>query len=240
MGLRYPGIFSSSFAGAPMAAPTLHDFVYFVGSTSAASHSMPLITGTPTPGALSYTTDDIGIVVSASDASNSPTLVDTGWTLIADDTWDTGHLKKWWKRLTSGGLPDPFVVNRSVDGRSILAMLIVRSAHLTAPIGQTPFGTAASGSIANCPDLTTAGPNRLILRLYAQRFGNHTDDTGYPSATTGLFLQGTNGSIANHATLGIAWETVAGASVAVGAKAFAPTGGSPDANGAETIEVIPP
>lgn len=200
---------------------------------------MPLIAGSPQPGALSYAANDLGIVWAVNDNGPTPSLADTGWTSLGADSWAAGRAYKWWKVLSAGGLPDPFVVNLSATRLAMIGLLIIRGAHLTAPIGGSPYANSVDAlTVAPCPALTTGGPNRLILRAWQARQGNWTDNTGYGTGVTGLFLQGTNGGPSN-CTLGIAWENELGAGVNVGTHTFAPTGGTIDHNGAETIEVIP-
>lgn len=163
----------------------------------------------------------LGFIVNGSGVQtlNLPTnWADADAGTIAHDSL-SAFLTRWmWDVIGANQASQEFTISGSTD-EWWPGVVRISGAHATTPIHQIAFDTSQTTTDPVSPDLTTTVDNCLIVRIMITRDVSLTDDTGYPSGTTGVFVRANVGAEVP-VYVGVAWEEKATAG-AVGTKTWA-------------------
>lgn len=161
MGLAYRRRNRLFLLGEDTPAPNFVTFAHTDGSTGAATRTVPI---SGTAGQLWIGVVHISV---GSSTISAPTASGATWNEIFSISHASNSnfkLAAWWKAL-AGAESNP-VFNATNSDEWGAYVFVFNGTDLTTPIG-TEFATTNSGSSASpvCPDVVTAGDNRLLLRL---------------------------------------------------------------------------
>jgi hypothetical protein len=136
----------------------------------------------------------------------------SGWSLpiidISHNETVQIKMKMWWRILTGATSNPAFTISNGSDewGAGVLAF----KGAATTPIDVAATDNNDTGNSPICPDATTTGANRLILRLFADAASIASQDANYPASTTGIFARNIVGA-ENSQSVGAAYHTQASA-----------------------------
>ncbi|MDH5378099.1 MAG: hypothetical protein OEX00_07250, partial [Gammaproteobacteria bacterium] len=158
----------------------LESYSIYESTAGATSHTVDKPTGT--------VDDDLLIAILNTDGAGETLTAPSGWTAIFD-TIDTqaSAFRVWYKIASSEPASYTFTVTSSES--CVLAVLRLSGHDLTNPIDVNGTDTQANTSPYTCPSVTTTVSNAWILRCFGADDGDVTEDSGYPSGHTGIFVR---------------------------------------------------
>ena len=148
------------------------------------------------------------------------------WTPITGNTGG-GHTSRSWYKIAGASEAGPYTFTVSSTEEIVIGILRISGADPSNPI-HTKSSTNTGTS--NSPDalaLTTTVADTLILRYFGADDNDITQDSGYPSSHTGVYVRASTGSGNGKTSSGVAYTAQAGIGT-TGTAAFTLTASNED------------
>lgn len=216
-----------AFISAPgyAAAPVVNSFSVAVTS----ANSLSIIVNKPT----GTTEGDLLVAIMGTDGDGETLGTPGGWTAITGNI-GINHTSRSWYKIAGASEPSSYTFTVSSSESIVCGILRISGHDPSNPIDLS--GTATGSSNApTCPDVTTTVADTLVLRYFGADDDDITQDSGYPSLHTGVYVRGSL-ELFGETSSGVAYTTQASLG-ATGTAAFSMTA-SEDWS-AVTIAVIP-
>jgi len=202
-----------AFISAPghAAVPAVETFSVAVTSADATSIIVNKPTGT--------IEGDLLVAIMSTDGGALTLGAPDGWTAITNNIGTT-HTSRSWYKIAGASEPTSYTFTVSASESIVCGILRISGHDSSNPIDVSGTATGTSNAPTS-PDVTTTVADTLVLRYFGADDDDMTQDSGYPSAHTGVYVRGSLESWGETSS-GVAYTTQASAG-ATGTAAFSIT-----------------
>jgi hypothetical protein len=200
-------IFSWLFVGGPgieeayAAAPAVESFSVSVSSGNVGSIYPAMPSGT--------VEGDLLVAIMSTDGGGETLTAPGDWTMITSGV-GTGHTSRSWYKIAGASETGPYTFLVGSNETIVIGILRISGTLQSDPIDFTPTPSTGTSATPTSPSEITTVADTLILRYFGADDDDITQDSGYPSPHTGVYVRGSlNGS--NETSSGVAYTTQAAA-----------------------------
>ena len=202
-GTRIDKIVIDLSATPPVDAPVVEDFSVAVTSGNQNSIVATMPSGT--------VEGDLLVAIMSTDGGGRTLGSPADWTPITvNSPSGFGHTSRSWYKIAGASEAGPYTFTVVTTNEEIvIGILRISGADPSNPIDDSSTANTSSGSFSPIASAaTTTVADTLILRYFGADDDDITQDSGYPSSHTGVYVRG-SGASANETSSGVAWDTQA-------------------------------
>ena len=185
----------------PVDAPVVEDFSVAVTNGNAFNISVAMPPGT--------VEGDLLVAIMSTDGGGETLgAPSVDWTPITGNV-GTNHTSRSWYKFAEASEAGPYTFGVGSSEEIVIGILRISGADPSDPIdvSSTPNTATSASPLALAENTTVA--DTLILRYFGADDDDITQDSGYPSSHTGVYVRGATGGGAGQTSSGVAYTTQA-------------------------------